>query len=70
VSFNDLCELIHALTKRHKGFGQKYLLAEVSIVYQNRVGQADLTKIKVAWIEAEHDPIKIASDTEELIVQN
>ena len=68
-SCNELCSLFTALTTKCTKIGEKIPAVEESIVYEDSVGQADLMKIMEAWIEAEDDPIVIASDIEETIAE-
>ncbi len=40
-----------------------------SVVYESGVQKGDLPRISEAWIEAEDDPVVIASDVEDMIIE-
>ena len=68
-SCSELCILLNALTTKCAVLGNLIPAMNESVVYDSGVQKGDLPRIIEAWIEAEDDPVVIASDVEDMIIE-
>ncbi len=68
-SCSELCILLNALTTKCAVMGNVIPAMKESVVYESGVQQGDLPRIIEAWIEAKDDPVVIASNVEDMIIE-
>ena len=68
-SCSELCILLNALTTKCAVLGNVIPAMNESVVYESGVQKGDLPRIIEAWIEAEDDPVVIASEVEDMIIE-
>jgi hypothetical protein len=68
-SCSELCILLNALNTKCAMIGNVIPAMNESAVYESGVQQGDLPRIIEAWIEAEDDPVVIASDVHDMICE-
>ncbi len=61
--------MLNALATKCAVMGNVILAMNKSVVYESGVQKGDLPRIIEAWIEAEDDPVVIASDVEDMIIE-
>jgi hypothetical protein len=68
-SCSELCILLNALTTKCAAMGKVIPAMNESVAYETGVQQNDLPRIIEAWIEAEDDPVVVASDVEDMLCE-